>query len=519
MAAPAPALPRYVDLIRVSTRGQADRDTPDDQRAALDRLRFSRPGRLVERIELQVSGAAGREERLDLRRLAELAAAQAFDEVRVRHFDRLTRHDDPDEQEAVFSLVRRAGAVIVEADGGVIDPGTLPGRIVSIIKAEGAAEERRKIRDRTMAAKRRLAAEGRLVSSAPPWGRTWSKERGWGLEEAQAAVYRRLFSMVLRGLSLAQIADTLNAEGVTTATGRPWTRQNVGNRIGAAHASGRWRSHGAEARIPPIVDEATQAEAIRRMKANDHASGRHDVKPALLRKLLVCGVCGASMHTDSRTGGGLYYYCGPRAPSCRKLHPVASVDKAVRDRVYEWSRTAGRVAAEHGAPDDRPAAEAAIATARREIKRLDREEENLLRLHRRGLGSQRAHERQLAEVARLRAAAESRIHDAEARIEGAARRAAESAELEQRIARLRSGLDGAGFTEWRELMEILFDRSRGYGVRIWPSGQIQLDGALPLDDVGEAALREAGRDLKPPSRTRCQIPVRLDAWVAGRKRR
>ncbi|ABC83384.1 recombinase family protein [Anaeromyxobacter dehalogenans] len=180
--------PRFIELIRVSTSAQADRDTPEDQRAALKRLRLSRPGMLVETIEFAVSGAKATADRPDIRRLAQLADEVGFDEVRVRHLDRLTRHADPDEQEAVFGIIRRAHAVIVEADGSITDPRTMTGRILAIVRAEGAAEERRKIVERTVAGKRRAAQEGRLIIGFPPYGRRFDKMHGWTLDPERAEV-------------------------------------------------------------------------------------------------------------------------------------------------------------------------------------------------------------------------------------------------------------------------------------------------------------------------------------------
>ena len=43
-------LPRFVEIVRVSTQGQADKNTPEIQHQDLDRLRESRPGIPVERI-------------------------------------------------------------------------------------------------------------------------------------------------------------------------------------------------------------------------------------------------------------------------------------------------------------------------------------------------------------------------------------------------------------------------------------------------------------------------------------
>ncbi len=281
MARPQPAAaPRFVELVRVSSAGQADRDTPADQRAALDRLRLQRPGVLVERIELQVSGAADPAARPDLQRVTALARERAFDELRVRHLDRLTRHENPAERFAWFTMLAEAGAVIVDAGGRVTDPRSELGELDYYIQTMVAARERKRILERTMAAKARLAASGRLVCSTPPWGRTWDKAAGrWGVDQVQIAVYRRLFDLVLRGRSLSQIADELNAEGVTTGRGRPWTRSAIGNFVRAEHARGIVRAHGAVIQVPPVV-AAALAEAPPALRADlERRLGRATAPP------------------------------------------------------------------------------------------------------------------------------------------------------------------------------------------------------------------------------------------------
>ena len=68
------------------------------------------------------------------------------------------------------------------------------------------------------------------------------------------------------------------------------------------------------------------------------------------------------------------------------------------------------------------------------------------------------------------------------------------AALEMRIAALRAGLGRATFAEWRALCEVLFPRA---GIRLFASGEIQLHGAIALDESGEAALVQAARKLQP----------------------
>src|SRR5919197_1288111 len=200
---PAAGLPRFVELVRVSGAGQAARDTPEDQRRALEQLRRSRPGAFVERIDEAISASIDSAHRSDLARLLELGRARAFDELRVRHLDRCTRHDDPRERFVVYGIVRDAGAVIVSADGQVIDPATDAGELNYYVQKLAAAQERRRIVERTREAKERLVREGRLVNGRPPWGRTFDARTGrWGIDKATAATYRRPFAGPPPGRSL-----------------------------------------------------------------------------------------------------------------------------------------------------------------------------------------------------------------------------------------------------------------------------------------------------------------------------
>lgn len=500
--------PRYVELIRVSTRGQADRETPADQRRALDRLRLSRPGILVERIEQQVSGAAAGEDRPDLSRLAELAALRAFDEVRVRHIDRLTRHEDPLERAAVLSMVKRAGAVIVDAGGSVLDPATMGGELTWVVSTLASAEERRKIAERTIAGKRRLAAEGRLVNSTPPWGRAFDRDTGaWSLTPA-ARDYRRLFDLALAGRTLWQIAADLSNEGISSPRGRPWTAGMVHNLVRNPHAAGHYTTHGHTTPIPAIVDEATQREAVERLRSHDHAGGAHARHPALLRKLLVCGACGAPCHTNRNMNGRPYYHCSARDPACYRAHPIADVDAAVKARLAAWAKRAG-VAAAEGAPGAGEAARSELAASQAALRKVATEEARLADLAVQGTLPAAAVKAAAEKVAARRAAAERRIEAAKLAIESDGRRAEMAESLAARLDALRKGISRAGFAEWRELVELLF--SRPYHVAIWPDGHVKLRGALPLDAKGEAALGNASRH----SGKGWSVPVDLAARVRG----
>src|SRR5436190_15378621 len=139
--------PSFVELIRVSTKGQANDDTPEMQRRALDLLAERRPGERMARIEVQVSGAAKMRDRPDLLELERLSKLRAYKELRVYDLDRLTRSDDMRERAAVYGMVADAGAVIVDVSGRVIDPQDESGQseMDYLFRTYFAAHERKRI--------------------------------------------------------------------------------------------------------------------------------------------------------------------------------------------------------------------------------------------------------------------------------------------------------------------------------------------------------------------------------------
>lgn len=130
----AQKLPRYVQLIRVSSKGQADKATPEIQRAAMVKLDAQRPGieaaPPIEDGATGLSGALGGKDRPDLAKLFALLAARKIDEVRCYAIDRLSRSDNEVERATILQNLKDAGAVIVDASGSVIDPSEQMGQLM-----------------------------------------------------------------------------------------------------------------------------------------------------------------------------------------------------------------------------------------------------------------------------------------------------------------------------------------------------------------------------------------------------
>jgi DNA invertase Pin-like site-specific DNA recombinase len=486
----APAIPcRIVELLRVSGQGQADRDTPADQRAALDKLRETYPGVLVERIDSgavrAVSGAADLNQRPDLRRLAELSAARAFDELRVRHLDRLTRHTDPRERFAIYGMVQEAGAVIRDASGHVIDPATEIGEVDFFLQTWMAAKERKRIGERTLAARHRLSEQG-IPMTTIPYGRTYDRvRRTWGIEEEEAAVYRRLFADAASGLTLRALARRLNDAGVAAPRGGAWTASGVRQMLVARSAVGRMTSYGHSIDCPPIVDEEAQKAALAGLRRNRSRSGPGHTHEALLRKVARCGACGSTMHVAlGGTARHLYYVCGQHRRSghdkeCGLFHPVPVLDAAVREALRPvlsdpeaLLRALRRPTKATGAPEE-------AEDIRADLDALAKREEKLVRLASKGLMSDAVYERQAAEVARLREAAEARLSVAQAQVEAAQREGARVEDIEAALHDARANVARDDYAGWRRVVELLFGGS-GCSVRVRPDGEVTLDGLLPV---------------------------------------
>jgi DNA invertase Pin-like site-specific DNA recombinase len=483
---------RFVELIRVSSAGQAERDTPEDQRRALARLAEARPGKLVERIEhgaAGLSGAASLNDRPDLLRLAELSRAKAYDELRVRHVDRLTRHTDPRERFAIFGMVQDAGAVIVDSGGHVLDPTSEIGEVDYFLQTWASARERKKIVQRTLEARHRLSSQGRPMTTIP-YGRTFNHETGaWGVDVSKAATYRRLFDDTIGGLSLHVIAEALNDEGTPAPRGGNWEASSVRRMLKASNAVGRMTSFGNVIECPPIVDEVTQKRAIDSMARGNTRKGPPAKHDALLRKIATCAVCNSAMHVHLGNRSEkpvLYYRCSRyRKPGvddlCRTHHRIDAVDAAViealRGMLEDPDRMLRALERRDGSAGN---AKSEAEAAEKELSALDGREEKLVRLHTTGQVSEHIYAKQQGEIARARAAARDKLDAATARLAASASAQALAADVETAVRGFRKRVARAGFGEWRSLVEHLFPRP-GSWIRIGTDGTIETNGLLMLE--------------------------------------
>ncbi len=548
-------VPRYVEIIRVSTKGQADRDTPQDQRDVLDAYARSHPGILVERIEYGargLSGAKGFADRPDLQRLKTLSDAGAYDEVRVRWVNRLTRHEDAREWFLVFGMVMDAGGVIIEAETGTqLDPADEMGEFHLFLKGWFSRHEKREINAKTVRARRRLLEAGAIVIREP-WGRTWDRaSRSWRADDRIVGILRRAALAVLDGRSAGSVAADLNRDGIMTPRGRAWTAHAVCKILRQRHMVGRVSDGlgGERADLPAVIDEATWRRVCDRLTANRSLSGPPRTVPALLRGLARCGVCGAPMYPHTALSGGkryTYYRCGSglrarrpglhavSAADCRIGHPLDPLDRQIAtwiDSVIgDPAKLRDAIKAGKVAPDDR----LDPVKAQKDIDRIDAEIGRILRLAGKRDETATALATILAEAEAARRAAVAALNAAQAQATARERSAAEITRAEDVARAMRDRARAGGFAALREVVELIFPAGDPRcSLRIMPDGTLDAVALIPLDPTpapppegpgsrgkcrkAACSIRSPGHDQGTGSKTKIQpdrpladvIPLRV----------
>jgi DNA invertase Pin-like site-specific DNA recombinase len=288
----------------------------------------------------------------------------------VESLDRLSRME-PLEAQHLFSTLILAGiAIVTLSDGQRYDRDRLarePWAMFVALSVAMRAHEESALKGRRVAAaweeKRRKVRAGeakRLTKKGPLWLRPdgdW-----WTIDEAKAAIVRRVYRMALDGMGENKIAQTLNREGVSVlGRGKQWHRSAVSrllrNRavIGelvpgrVAHKDGRKVRELEEpipGAFPPIIEAADWA-ALRSLK-DGHAPaarGRGAGRPLqnLLGGLARCPICGSAMtrvNKGNRKKGGNPKLVCTRAKGGKgcQYHsvPLREVEEAVLDKAAAW---------------------------------------------------------------------------------------------------------------------------------------------------------------------------------------
>lgn len=192
------------------------------------------------------------------------------------------------------------------------------------------------------------AKKGKVVGSIP-FGYRKSTEGTFEIDEPAAAIVREIYSRYLAGDTLADIRRDLNARGLKTKRGQPWSKNSFRTILTNEKYTGIiiFGDLRIEDAMPVIIDRATFALAQKKMAGEKAVRKRHNGNDDyILTGKLFCGHCFAQMVGMSGRGhlGTNYHYyaCQSRRLSgtCKKAHAQkeyieTEVVKAVQTTVLD----------------------------------------------------------------------------------------------------------------------------------------------------------------------------------------
>jgi site-specific DNA recombinase len=326
---------------RVSSDAQQARGTIGSQLETL-RARTAAEGdeAVAEFIDDGCSGA--RLDRPGLDALRNAAEAGTVDAIWCLSPDRLARSYAY--QILILDELARYDVPVRFADAPPLDDPQ--GRLLVQIQGVIAEHERAKFAERGRRGKLYRARSGEVLATKVPYGYR-RVPRGAGvpahlvLNEAEAAVVRRVFADFLAGHSLRHLAVTLSAEGIPSPEGNPvwrfsticrllrneayvgrlyWNRTQTryDATLGRDRLTTRPREEWVEIPVPTIIDEGTFDAAEGRARDNSGYSPRRtEPDTFLLRRLLRCDACGVKLFCHRARRGEAttrYYMCPHRDP-------------------------------------------------------------------------------------------------------------------------------------------------------------------------------------------------------------
>jgi hypothetical protein len=240
------------------------------------------------------------------------------------------------------------------------------------------------------AGKDRQWERGDWIGGPIPDGYVPDGAKGLRLDPVRAPVIRRIFERAIEGIACAVIARELNADGLRTKGGGPWTRRRIQDTLANAVYAGllvRWRGSSREQRRPgrhPALVTAQEfalvAEHARRrdMAAAGRAAGGRPSRRFLLATLARCSRCGGRMYSRTSTyrrkdgTRARVYQCAQMVDGTGLCDappvPAAAVDAQVLERLPRFVAAAEDWLRELGS--DRQRAE---GLARADLERAERD--------------------------------------------------------------------------------------------------------------------------------------------------
>lgn len=293
------------------------------------------------------------------RRLLRAIADGEVDAVVVWNLDRL--HRQPKELEEFFEVAAAAGVRDLASVSGDVDLATHDGqflaRILGAVAKKESDDKSRRIARKAL----ELAQAGKIGGGGTrPYGYRDDRRT---VVAAEARVIREVASRLLAGDSLRSVATDLNQRGIRSVTGLEWQPQTLRRMILSPRISGQREHRGeivAKADWPPIIKPA-QTASLRALFADPDRRTNRAARRYLLKGLLRCAACGATLQARPRGGGDRRYGCtkGPGQPGCGRTWILSEpVEDFMAEAVLYRLDTPALTARLAGSPQPDPAEDA-----------------------------------------------------------------------------------------------------------------------------------------------------------------
>jgi site-specific DNA recombinase len=329
---------RAVLVARVSTQRQARQGLSIETQLEKCREYAERCGfTVVEELKDAISGTVPIAERPAGRRLYKLIGDHAVEAVILYTNDRTARDDYSIEYLLLKDHCYSNGIELHYADSGR-DDNTVTGNIVGYIKAQIAAEEKRKIAERTMRNKKAKAERGKWVGSgATRYGykRIGSGKDGYlVIDESQARIVRKVFRLYGKGAPIRTIVKKLNDQGEVTQRGKQWGQAQIQYMLRSAEYIGQFHYGGIVTYFPElaIINKQLFDDIQIRLERNKELSRRNARHEYLLSGVIRCAH-GHKMHGGGVWNERLYYYRCDSRLKCGEKYVRADI---ADELVWRW---------------------------------------------------------------------------------------------------------------------------------------------------------------------------------------
>ena len=229
-------------------------------------------------------------------------------ELWVQHSDRLARGDGitADHLAEIWFALRRHGVKL----RSVQDDSNLEDAIRVVLIGERNNEDSKRKGQAVSAGQRRRHEAGKALGSPLPDGYTLqvvdvgrdgrvTRERV--LDPERAPIWRRIFDLIEKGHSFGEVRETLNAEGIRTKRGKPWTTRAIRRGVRDERYAGTARNYGEPVggAYPPLI-EPDRWERIRASlpeSRTPRTPSNATTQEWLLQGIVHCGRCGSKLYT------------------------------------------------------------------------------------------------------------------------------------------------------------------------------------------------------------------------------